>query len=53
MRSEQDQLYVIDWDKVKTVSDIKELLMGLGITIDATKFPKDSKLHKFLIKMEQ
>ena len=46
-------LYVIDWDKVETISDIKELLMGLGITIDAEKFPKDSKLHKFLIKMEQ
>lgn len=49
----EKELYVIDWDKVKTVSDIKELLMGLGITIDVAKFPKDSKLHKFLIKMEQ
>jgi len=46
-------LHVIDWDKVKTVSDIKEVLMGLGITIDAAKFPKGSKLYKYLIKMEQ
>lgn len=53
MPSAQNQIYVIDWDKVETISDIKEILMGLGITIDAEKFPKDSKLHKFLIKMEQ
>jgi hypothetical protein len=49
---EREQIYVIDWDKVKTVSDIKEILMGLGITIDVSKFPKDSKLNKYLTKME-
>jgi hypothetical protein len=44
---------VIDWDKVKTVNDIKEILMGLGITVEPEKLPKNSKLNKYIIKMVQ
>ena len=44
--------YVIDWDKVETIEDIVNILKGLGITVDIDKFPEDSKLHEYLIKME-
>jgi hypothetical protein len=45
--------HVIDWDKVKSIGDVKQILMGLNISIDITRISEESKLKKYLIKIEQ
>lgn len=53
MATKNGYTHVIDWDKVKTINHIKEILMALEITVEPEKLPKDSKLHKYIIKMVQ
>lgn len=45
--------HVIDWDKVKSIEDVKQILMGLSISIDITRIPDESRLKKYLTKIEQ
>ena len=39
--------YSFDWDKVKTLEDVKEILSALGMTV-SDKVPGYQKLKKFL-----
>lgn len=45
--------YVIDWDKVKTIDDIKRLLAALEITLDADIDPKRIESVKDLLRLEE
>ena len=44
------QHHVIDWDKVNTIEDIKEILKGLSMSVDITVCSE--KLKPYLIPKE-
>ena len=43
--------YVIDWDKVKTIDDIKKILKALNIRIHSRRYVLDYDLEKLVRKV--
>lgn len=48
--SASDFTHVIDWDKVRKVEDVIELLKGLDMSFDPAK--ANPRLHKFLTPID-